>query len=146
MYLGIVLWLAMNGDGRDKFPHLPVESDAFRFPSVDACREQKKRWEDHAEWLERSAPAWPERRETFAAWKARADHGAFLWGVLAEAVAREDWMGEEELRSRLRRYRYWVGDANYRAGYTPMALPADLHPELPERLSPEPRPAGGNGR
>jgi hypothetical protein len=118
----------------DPFPHLPPVWDAERFPTADACAEQRRRWKGHCEWLDGAALAWPERREQFAAWGAQAEHARFLWDVLLEAAeaGESDWRAEEGKRECLGRWRYWVGDENYRTGWLPPALPADLHPEPAE--------------
>ena len=128
MFIEIVFWLYSNGDpAPDKFPHLPPAADVKRFPSQQECAEQKARWQRHVEWLEQMESSWPESRERFAAWKEQASHAAFLWDVLREAAEVGDWHDEESKRSRLNRYRWWVGEKNYRQAWRPPELPESLH-------------------
>jgi hypothetical protein len=127
VFIELLLVLAV-----DPYPHLPPLADVRRFPSADVCAEQIRRHERHLEWLEGMEPTWPERREWFAAWKVETESSKFLWVVLKETAVRSrmQWLGEEQHRRDLDRYRWLVGPELYDRVWTPPEIPACLYPEM----------------
>jgi hypothetical protein len=116
----------------DPTPHLPPLWDAGRFPTQQECAEQKRRWEEHREWLKEMGAAWTERREDFARWDSQCERAGHLWEALQAAAGGYSdvfWMlpADEGQRQCLNLYREMVGAEAYRAGWTPMRLPAGLH-------------------
>ena len=119
----ILIWFLLAQAPPDDSPELPPLADTRRFPSKEECDRAKSGMEGHLEWLEHAELAWPELREEFAAWKRQTRHAVFLWDVLGEA--QQTWLDERTARERLDRYRYWVGDDNYAAGWVPPRVPVE---------------------